>query len=78
MSEAGILPCLYDTHPPVISGKRKRRQPAYKTHCPPQIQVFMAMNTTGFKSVPQEPLKTKLGVMFCPVLRCCLGQVHLV
>lgn len=54
MSEAGILPCLYDTRPPVNSGKRKQRQPAYKTRRPPQIQVFMGIKTTGSKSGPQE------------------------
>lgn len=50
MSEAGILPCLYDTRPPVNSSKRKQSQPAYKTCCPPHIQVFMGIKTTGFKS----------------------------
>ena len=54
MREAGILPCLYDTRPPVNPGKRKQRQPAYKTCRPPQIQVFMGIKTTGFKSGPQE------------------------
>lgn len=50
ISEVGILPCLYDTCPLVNSGKWIQRQSAYKTHWPPQIQVFMGIKTTAFKS----------------------------
>jgi len=50
MSEAGILPCLYDSHPPVNSGKLNQRPTAYKTCCPAQIQLFMRIKTTGLKS----------------------------
>lgn len=50
MSGAGILPCLYDTRPPVNSSKQKQRRPAYKTCCPAYIQVFMGIKTTGSKS----------------------------
>lgn len=65
MSKAGILPCLYDTRPPVNSSKRKQRQPGYKTRCPPQIQVFMGIKTTGFKSDPKKNWRLYRGAMFC-------------
>lgn len=68
MSEAGILPCLYDTRPPVNSGKRKQRQPAYKTRRPPQIQVFMGIKTTGVKSDLKRDCALHWEAMLCPVL----------
>lgn len=78
MSEAGILPCLYDTRPPVNSGKRKQRQPAHKARRPPQIRVFMGIKTTGPKSEPSRGAGDLCwGAVLCPLLHCALWWVHL-
>lgn len=77
MSEAAILSCLYDTRPPVNSGQRKQRQSAYKTCCPPHIQVFMGIKTTGFKSELKRDWRLFRGAILCPVLHYCFWWVHL-
>lgn len=78
MSEAGVLPCLYDTRPPVNSGKRKQRQPAHKARRPPHIRVFMGIKTTGPKSEPSRGAGDLCwGAVLCPLLHCTLWWVHL-
>lgn len=68
MSEVGILSCLYDIRPLVNYGKWKQRQPAYKTHLPPQIQEFMEIKTTAFKNQTSRRARH-----FGEKLRCVLS-----
>lgn len=77
MSEVGILPCLYDIRPLVNYGKWKQRQPAYKTHWPPQTQVFMEIKTTDFKNQTSRRAR-HFGEKLCCVLSFTISSAQFI